>query len=449
MDENLLAHYAKPVPRYTSYPTAPHFSAAVGNSDYSGWLRALKLETRVSLYVHIPFCDRLCWFCGCNTKQTHRYAPIKSYLPSLYEEIERVSDLLAGRARISALHFGGGSPTMLEPDDTRAVNALLREKFEFLDDAEISIEIDPNDMDEARHDALADIGLTRASLGLQDFDPKVQKAINRLQTYEQTKEVVDAVRVRGCRSVNTDVLYGLPHQSEETIATTIRKTLLLRPDRIALFGYAHVPWIKKHQTMIDEAVLPDVKARFAQQTLAAKMLVEAGYQAIGIDHFALPSDSMAIAANNGTLRRNFQGYTVDGAEALIGLGGSSIGQLPQGYVQNATGTGEYKAKVADGDLAVARGYALSEDDRVRGYVIERLMCDFAFSAVSLREKFGDAAQTVLEDAEALVASEPSQFFVATEDGFAITKDGHPFVRTLAAHFDAYLGLGKARHSVAV
>ncbi len=449
MDRTLVEKYAAPAPRYTSYPTAPHFNTAISATTYGSWLRALPKGASASLYVHIPYCDRLCWFCACHTKQTRRYDPVARYLTALNAEIATVAALCGSRLNIKALHFGGGSPTMLTADDLISLGRGLREKFSFARDAEISVEIDPNDMDDARFGALAAIGLTRASLGVQDFDERVQKAINREQSFEQTKAVVDAVRARGVRSVNLDMLYGLPHQTFDSIAATTEKLLSLRPDRIALFGYAHVPWLKKHQTMIDDALLPDAVTRLEQSEVAARLILEAGYEAVGMDHFALPSDSLAAAARSGTLRRNFQGYTTDQADALIGLGASSIGLLPHGYVQNMPATGEYERRVLAGGLATVRGFALSNADRMRGWVIERLMCDFDFSRCELLSRFGEAARAVIAEAELLAAGDRDGVFVRSGNRFVVTERGKPFVRSIAAHFDAYLGQGTARHSIAV
>lgn len=449
MDSSLVEKYAAPVPRYTSYPTAPHFNAAISATTYGSWLRALPKGASASLYVHIPYCDRLCWFCACHTKQTRKYDPIHSYLIALAGEIDAVASLCGSKLNISALHLGGGSPTMLKPEHILSLGRRLRDKFAFASDAEISVEMDPNDMDEARFDALASIGMTRASLGVQDFDERVQQAINREQTFEQTKAVVDAVRARGARSVNLDMLYGLPHQTLESIAATTDKLLSLQPDRIALFGYAHVPWLKKHQTMIDEALLPDASARLEQAEVASQRILAAGYEAVGMDHFALPSDSLAVAARSGTLRRNFQGYTTDQADALIGLGASSIGLLPQGYVQNMPATGEYERRVLAGGLATVRGFAISNADRMRAWVIERLMCDFSFSRCELLSLFGDGAHSVIVEAELLAANDRDGVFVRAGNRFVVTERGKPFVRSIAAAFDSYLGEGTARHSIAV
>jgi oxygen-independent coproporphyrinogen-3 oxidase len=449
MQDALVERLSSPVPRYTSYPTAPHFSESVGVEAYAQWLGELGRENRLSLYAHIPYCDRLCWFCACHTKQTLRYEPVDAYLKGLHAEISAVGKRVSRDVPVTALHFGGGSPTLLRPDDMIALKKGLDRSFTFSPYAEISVEMDPNDLDEARHDALAAIGMTRASLGIQDFDPAVQNAINRIQTFEQTRGVVEAARARGVRSVNCDILYGLPYQTMETLAQTVRAVISLNPDRIALFGYAHVPWMKKHQTMIDEAALPGVVARFAQMRMAADMLVAAGYDAIGIDHFALPSDRLAVAARGGTLRRNFQGYTDDQADALVGLGASAIGQLPQGYFQNMPATGEYLRRVEEGGLAVVRGYALTEEDRARAWVIERIMCDFGFSFADLAARHPAFAATIKAEACGFAASDRDDLCRIEGERFLLTAAGSPFARTVAAVFDAYLSSGRGRHSMAV
>jgi oxygen-independent coproporphyrinogen III oxidase len=449
MSERLLAKYSGSVPRYTSYPTAPHFHTGVDCDMYSQWLSALGAGTSVSLYLHIPYCDRLCWFCACHTKQTLRYEPISTYLTALHKEIAAVGARVGKGAPVTAIHFGGGSPTMLKPQDMVDLMSCLKSCFDVAADAEISVEMDPNDLDEPRYDALAAIGLTRASLGVQDFDPIVQKAINRVQTFGQTKSVVDAVRARGVGSVNCDILYGLPHQTVGGVEQTVSDILSLSPDRIALFGYAHVPWMKKHQTMIADEALPDITERYRQSKRAAEMLIDAGYQAIGIDHFALPADSMAVAAREGRLRRNFQGYTTDRADALIGLGASSISQLPQGYVQNMPATGEYQRMAGDGGLAAVRGIALSQEDRIRAHVIERLMCDFGFDFAQLRARFPDDAAPAIAEARAYALGNGDGICSADDDGFRITERGRPFARSIAAVFDRYLDTGLGRHSIAV
>jgi len=448
MHERLVSIFSAPVPRYTSYPSAPHFHAGITAETYREWLEALTPETSLSLYIHVPFCDKLCWFCACHTKQTRSYAPVHRYVDALLQEIATVGSLV-GDAPVSALHFGGGSPTMLCGRDLMRIGDAVRSAFRMRPDAEISVEIDPSDMDEDRFDALAELGLTRASLGVQDFDPVVQHAINREQSLDLTRRIVEGVRARGVRSVNIDLLYGLPNQTVASVEATARSVLSLSPDRIALYGYAHVPWFKRHQVMIDEAALPDARARLAQFTAAAERIVADGYCQIGLDHFAKPTDDMAVAAKAGTLRRNFQGYTVDEADAVIGLGASSIGRLPQGYVQNQSATANYERSVTNGGLAVVRGIRLSEEDRVRAFVIERLMCDFSLSRHELIERFGEDAEAVLRDADSVAASDRHGVFLREGDSYRIPASARPFVRTIASRFDAYLDKGAGRHSSGV
>ncbi|MBM7323205.1 oxygen-independent coproporphyrinogen III oxidase [Agrobacterium pusense] len=449
MNIDLLHKYSGAVPRYTSYPTAPHFHEGIDNTTYRGWLGALGHRNRLSLYVHIPYCDRLCWFCACHTKHTLKYEPIAIYLEALKQEIAAVGALISPDAVVSAVHFGGGSPTMLDPQDMQDLMDCLRRHFTFGLAPEISVEMDPNDLDDSRYDALAAIGMSRASLGVQDFDDKVQKTINRIQSFEQTKSVVDAVRARGVHSVNCDILYGLPFQTCETLKTTVDQIVSLDPDRIALFGYAHVPWMKKHQSLIPEHALPDVTERYRQMTMAGEMLRQAGYSQIGIDHFARPTDTLSQAAEAGALRRNFQGYTTDTADALIGLGASSIGRLPQGYVQNMVATGEYQRMVGEGGLAAVKGIELSQDDHLRSHVIERLMCDFSIDLSDLQHRFGKVSHSVRDQAQQFAAGDRDGLVRLDADIFAVTEVGRPFVRNIAAIFDTYLGNGRGRHSVAV
>lgn len=449
MNIDLLHKYSGAVPRYTSYPTAPHFHEGIDNTTYRGWLGALGHRNRLSLYVHIPYCDRLCWFCACHTKHTLKYEPIAIYFEALKQEIAAVGALVSPDAVVSAVHFGGGSPTMLDPQDMQDLMDCLRRHFTFGLAPEISVEMDPNDLDDSRYDALAAIGMSRASLGVQDFDDKVQKTINRIQSFEQTKSVVDAVRARGVHSVNCDILYGLPFQTCETLKRTVDQIVSLAPDRIALFGYAHVPWMKKHQSLIPEHALPDVAERYRQMTMAGEMLRQAGYSQIGIDHFARPTDTLSQAAEAGALRRNFQGYTTDTADALIGLGASSIGRLPQGYVQNMVATGEYQRMVGEGGLAAVKGIELSQDDHLRSHVIERLMCDFSIDLSDLQHRFGKVSHSVRDQAQQFAAGDRDGLVRLDADIFAVTEVGRPFVRNIAAIFDTYLGNGRGRHSVAV
>jgi oxygen-independent coproporphyrinogen-3 oxidase len=449
MDVSMVKKYSASVPRYTSYPTAPHFVPEVDGRVFANWLSLLGEGDHLSLYIHIPFCDRLCWFCACHTKHTLKYEPIDTYLKALHQEILIVSQQVSCDAKVTAIHWGGGSPTMLKPADMNALMAHLRDNFDVLPDAEISVEMDPNDLDEARYDALAQIGVTRASLGVQDFDERVQAAINRPQSFDQTKSVVDSMRARGVQSVNCDILYGLPHQTLATMEETVRQIISLNPDRIALFGYAHVPWMKKHQSMIDEAVLPDAQERLEQMQRAADMLIEAGYQAIGIDHFALPDDQLAIAERSGTLARNFQGYTTDRANALIGLGASSISQLPQGYSQNMPATAEYQRLIAAGSLSQCRGIELSADDKARAWLIAEIMCFREIHLSELEQRFGAIGRQLAQEMRVTAASDTDGLIQLDNGVFSLSQSGKTYARVVASYFDAYLSNGRGRHSAAV
>ncbi len=437
------------LPRYTSYPTAPHFHENIDRETYKSWLKQLGPESEISLYLHIPFCDTLCWFCGCHTKITRRYDPVAGYLKALLMEAEHVSSLISSEAKVTHIHFGGGSPTILSPDDFTRTITTLRNNFNISSGVKFAVEIDPRELTDEHIKALTDSGVNRASIGVQDFDPKVQKAINRIQTFEETAHVINGLRDNGVNSINIDLLYGLPYQTLESIRATIDKVMTLKPERVSFFGYAHVPWMKKHQSMIPEEALPDVEERMEQSDFSSRILEEAGYVRIGFDHFAHPDDHMVEALNNGTLRRNFQGYTTDNSTAIIGLGASSIGQLPQGYIQNRPEIGRYQAEIMNLGLATVRGYELNEDDKLRAFIIERLMCDLTFSEKTLLQNFGERSRPAILEARELLAHEESGYLTATPDGFRITEEGRPYIRMICAHFDAYLKLGKARHSLAV
>jgi oxygen-independent coproporphyrinogen-3 oxidase len=441
MDARLLAKYDRPVPRYTSYPTAPNFTGAVGAERYAEWLGALAPGTPTSIYLHIPFCDSLCWFCGCHMRVVNRYSSISAYLELLRREINLVA-VAADRPEVRHLHFGGGSPDILKPDDVRSLVDQLRQRFDFAADLEFAVEIDPRAAGRPTIEAWGAAGATRASVGVQDFDPRVQEAINRRQSVDCTARAIDELRAAGIGRINVDLIYGLPHQSVAGIQRTADQVIALAPDRIALFGYAHMPDMKPHQRLIDERALPDGAERWAQFEVAAERLQQAGYLWIGLDHFARPDDPLAIASANGRLRRNFQGYTTDSCEALIGLGASAIGALPRGYGQNPVGIKGYADALRDGQLPIARGIALSADDRHRRAIIERLMCDRRVDLAAL----GSADMPELDRLADMAADGLVEI-----DGpcIAITESGRPFMRTVCAVFDRYLVGERGRYSRAV
>lgn len=445
----ISAVFASNVPRYTSYPTAPNFHAGIDAARYGAWLDALPSEMPLSLYFHIPFCDTLCWFCGCHTSVVNKYAPVRDYVRLLRAEIELVSAALGERRKVSHIHWGGGSPTMLDVADIAGLDSAIRAHFEVLPDAEYGIEIDPRGLMPETVLALKSAGVTRASIGLQDCDPDVQRAINRVQTDDETRQAVALLRSNGVRSINLDLVYGLPFQTLASWTKTLEFATSLRPDRLSVFGYAHVPQFKKHQALIPAETLPSLDERFRQAELARQILCSQGYAAIGLDHFAVPQDPLARAAASGTLHRNFQGYTTDVAPALLGLGASAIGSLPQGYVQNFTSVPAYRAAIAEGQLPTARGVAITDTDRVRREVIERLMCDLAvdLDAVALRYR-----QPPTVFADALVALEEMvRDGVVAMDGGTVTvaPQWRTAARLVCAAFDEYLPQNAVRHSVAV
>lgn len=437
-----LALAARNVPRYTSYPSAPHFSAAVGPADYRAWLDALPQSSRLSLYIHVPFCTELCHYCGCNTRAVRRSEPVDAYAEHLMAELKLIGSL--NGARLTHLHWGGGTPSILGPQWLETIAAELASQFDLSEIKEHAIELDPRRLDRSIVAALKRIGVNRASLGMQDASDHVQHAIGRVQPFEQVERAAQWLRGAGIQNLNLDLMYGLPKQSVNNVTRSAELACSLNPQRLALFGYAHVPWFKTHQRLIDTATLPGAAERLEQARVAADVFASHGYQAVGLDHFALPNDELSIAAREGRLHRNFQGYTTDDADALIGVGASSIGKLPQGFVQNAPDVAGYSRSIEDGTLATVKGLSLSDDDRLRAAIIERLMCDLALDL----DRFGGAARFAPEMAtlEDLAAQG-----LVTIDGarVAATEPGRPFIRIVAAVFDSYLGAAQKRHSIAV
>jgi oxygen-independent coproporphyrinogen-3 oxidase len=359
-------------------------------------------------------------------------------------EARLVARTLPGPVRVAHLHLGGGTPTILPPAETTRLMTTLTDLFAPAPGAELSVEVDPTEVDEARLDALAAAGITRASVGVQDFDPDVQAAIGRPQSTAQTAEAVEGLRLRGVAKVNFDLLYGLPGQTQDSLAATLDAALAMEPDRIALYGYAHVPWASKRQVMIDGSALPDGPARLALAELAADRLEAAGFEAIGIDHFARPDDPMAVAARTGRLHRNFQGYTTDTAETLIGLGASAISRLPGGYAQNASRTMDWRARIGQGRLAAARGHAFTSEDGLRGRVIERLLCDFAIRPAT----FGPEAGTVAAFTSRIALAWPSAVRRQTDGTLTLIEAARHLARVIAMEIDAY-ATPEGRHSMAV
>ena len=432
------------VPRYTSYPTAPHFHAGVDAATLAGWLAALDSAAPLSLYVHVPFCARLCWYCGCSTTVCNDPARIDAYAKLLEAEVATVAAALPGTMTVSHLHFGGGTPTQLG-GALASVMAALRRRFRFAAGAEIAIEIDPAALTREMAATLGRQGITRASLGVQDFTPRVQAAVNRVQPFAMVAEAVGWLRDAGIGGISFDLMVGLPHQTEADVARSVALAASLAPDRVAVFAYAHVPWLRKHQRLIDESALAGAAGRAAQAACAAEKLLAHGYRRIGMDHFARPDDALAGEG----LKRSFQGYTDDDATALLGFGASAISTLPQGYAQNATAVGDYRQRIAAGGLATVRGIALDDRDRAARAIIERLMCDFAADIDGICETHGVGHGQALADPALLAALTRDGLVETTGTSVRITAAGRPFVRTIASCFDAYLKRDGARHAQAV
>lgn len=434
----LKKYYDARLPWYTIYPTVPEFSAAVGARDCEEWLRRLPADEAVSLYIHVPFCRSICWYCGFPRSSTGRDAPIRNYLAVLREEIRLVAAHAADALPVSDVHFGGGTPTLIAPADFRALMELLRRRFSFRQPAAVAVEIDPRAFTAEMAETLGAAGVNRASLGVQSFDPVVQNAINRTQSEAETAAAIEALRRNGITRINFDLIYGLPHQTVQSCVRTAETAVAMRPARLAVFGYAHVPSFKKNQRLIDEAALPDTVARAEQAAAVAGTLVAAGYCQIGLDHFALPDDELALAQGTGRLRRNSLGYSADTCQTVIGLGASALGRLGDGYVQNDVATGSYTRHIRAGGLAASKGYPLCNEDRVRTAIIERIMCDLKADVPAICATFGFDPVPLLDSAERLpVLAEDG--VVNIESGFIRVRQEHRFLlRAVAAAFDAYL-----------
>ncbi|WP_270938708.1 oxygen-independent coproporphyrinogen III oxidase [Falsiroseomonas oryzae] len=438
----LEAYARQNLPRYTSYPTAPHFGP-LAEATYRGWLSAIQPGDTLSLYLHIPFCKTLCWYCGCHTAITRNQARLSRYADGLVREASLLAAALPPKLPVESLHLGGGTPSAIGARGLESVMQALRAAFAFRADAELSVELDPRTLDDGVVELLGRQGFTRASLGVQDMDEQVQKLIGRIQPAEQVEQAVQRLRANGIQAINFDLMYGLPGQDSAHVARSARFAAEMGADRVAVFGYAHVPWMKPHQQAIAEEMLPDAFARMEQAEAAERALLAAGYVAIGLDHFARPEDPMAVAQRAGVLRRNFQGYTTDRAPVLLGLGASAIGALPQGYAQNIPDERAWLAAVEGGRLPVARGLELTEDDRIRRAIIEAVMCDLELDLARVPAAVWESAQPRLAPLlrDGLAKQEAGRLLV--------TEEGRRFVRHVAACFDARLGATQARHSKAV
>lgn len=433
------------VPRYTSYPPANHFVKGEGQRHQVDWLRTVPDGEAVSVYIHIPFCKRLCYFCACRTQGTRTMRPVDAYLSVLTDEIRAVRKHLPEKLKMARLHLGGGTPTILSPEGMRGLLSEVFSAFDATEDIEFSVEIDPTEAAPALLETLAEFGLNRASIGVQDFAPEVQDAIGRQQSFAQTHTVVTQLRALGVPNINLDLLYGLPHQTRESFGNTLDNVLLLAPDRLAIYGYAHVPWMSKRQVMIKEDTLPDTHARFDLAEMAASVFTNAGYIPVGIDHFALETDGLAQAAEAGHLRRNFQGYTDDTAPTLIGFGASAISRFPQGYVQNAPATSAYLERIALSGTAGHNGYAMRQADVLTARIIEELMCSFVFREEQLIAEFPESADVIHATGIALMRKFSDVFYIA-KGGLHLREEAKPLVRIVASCVDDFVSTDTAHAS---
>lgn len=442
VDPGLFSRYSRQGPRYTSYPTANLFGDGVDEAVYRSEIARTNARDDappVSLYFHIPFCDTLCYFCGCNMIVSRNRKKIAEYLDVLIDEMDLLSPLLRDDRTVSQIAWGGGTPTSLEPDEIRRLGDAIREHFTLSDDAEAGVEIDPRELRRDHIQALAQAGFNRVSMGVQDFEPKVQEAVNRIQPLEITLQALEWVAEAGITSVNLDLMYGLPHQTLQTFEHTLDQVIDISPDRIAVFNYAHVPWIKRHMGLIKEEDLPsaDEKVRIFIRTL--ERLNEAGYVYVGMDHFAKPDNELAVAQREGTLYRNFQGYTTNAGTDLYGMGLSSIGSFDRVYAQNTKTLKEYGERVARGELPIHAGYRLSDDDIIRRDVIMTLMCDFMLTKRTFEDRYGIVFDEYFHDV-------PERLGAMVDDGIVRLSDttidargeGMLLIRNIAMAFDAHL-----------
>ena len=442
IDTELLKKYSRPGPRYTSYPTAPVFSTDFTTADYVEEIHrtnAAENPPPLSLYFHIPFCDTLCYFCGCNMMVTRDRKKINTYVQYVKKELDLIRPMIRSDREVVQIAWGGGTPTYLHPDEIRELAGYTQELFPFAANIEAGVEIDPREMTRDHLVALKEGGFNRISMGVQDFNPKVQQAVNRIQPEDMTREVLDWAHEVGFESVNLDLIYGLPHQTMTSFEKTLERIIDIDPDRIAVFNYAHVPWLKKHMALIraEDLPTPEEKLRISVRTI--EMLNAAGYRYVGMDHFAKPDNELALAQQNKSLYRNFQGYTTHAGTDLYGFGITSIGQFDRMYAQNVKTLPEYYEAMDAGHLATHVGYRLSDDDLLRRDVIMTLMCDFELDKRAIEKKWNINFDDYFPDAyERLQELVDDNLVSVTDDRITVNGTGILVIRNAAMAFDAYL-----------
>ena len=441
----LLEKYSQPGPRYTSYPTAPYFTEQFGEKEWRTELAQSQSGGRdLSLYVHIPFCDTLCYYCGCSMVATRDYTKAGHYLDYLLREIDAIAELVGPDRIVRQLHWGGGTPTYLKPEDIARLAAHLRARFHFAPDMEAGCEVDPRDLTRDHIVALKAAGFNRLSLGVQDLDDAVQNAVNRVQPERVIRDALGWIREADFASVNIDLMVGLPKQSVESFARTLHQVIAMAPDRLAVFGYAHVPWLKKHQKLINESELPSFAARMGLQMLVHDKLAEAGYVYIGMDHFAKPGDELVKAQREKTLHRNFQGYSTHKDCDIVAFGASAISQTDDVYAQNAKQLVEYQGRIEAGHLPIQRGLRITRDDKIRRDAITCIMCDMALERAAFAKRWNIDFDAYFRDAlRTLPALEQDGLVRLSAERITVTELGRIFLRNIAMCFDAYLNAAES------
>jgi len=442
IDLKKFKKYDKPGPRYTSYPTAPQFSESFTHEDYLDEIVKTNYgedTPDLSLYFHLPYCDTLCYFCGCNMLITRNRDRINDYIKYLQKEIDLVRAYILPDRKVAQHHWGGGTPTYLNPDEIDMLASYINQSFAFKDDAEVSCEIDPRELTKAHLEALKNNGFNRISMGVQDFNGKVQKAVNRIQPEDMTRQVINWIRELGFQSINLDLIYGLPFQTLDTFADTVDKIIDISPDRIAVFNYAHVPWMKKHQALIHPEDLPAPEEKLDILKTTIEKLTGAGYVFIGMDHFAKPGDELSTALEEKKLYRNFQGYSTNAGADLYAFGITSISQLKNIYAQNYKTEKEYYKALDDEQIPTAKGYRLTEDDHIRREVIMRLMCDFELNFKSIEDKFKINFKDYFAwGLNNLKEMQKDELVEISNEGITVKDMGRLLIRNIAMNFDGYI-----------
>ena len=450
VDLDLVKKYNTAGPRYTSYPPATKFTGDIAWNDLAARIDANNRSARdLSIYFHIPFCETLCWFCGCTTVITLNHDKGADYIEYLGREVAQMAPRLNPARKVVQLHFGGGSPTFLRPDEIRRLGGIIHKHFTFSPDIEASVEVDPRRLTRDHMAALREIGFNRASMGVQDFNPKVQEAVHRIQPREMTQQAMDWMRELGFGSINLDLIYGLPNQTPESFNETLDTVLEMQPDRLAVFSYAHVPWIKPAQKILQQKILPTPETKLQLLKLVIEKLTAGGrYVYIGMDHFARPGDELAVAQRNKQLQRNFQGYSTRGGSDIYAFGMSGISQIPDAYWQNEKGLPEYQQAVDAGRMPLHRAYFVTAEDGIRRETIMRVMCDLSLDFAAISQQFGIDFEThFARELAALAPFEADGLVNRTPAGFDVTDTGRLFIRNIAMCFDNTLAPeGERKHS---